>query len=99
MVNGKVVGLDIISLESAYADLLQKLIKSYAIGALFNRPHKNSGLSIDDARLFIAGAMQGKEKRHKSVGHGWDFRFSGDGVVGSSLIYRDSVIHLAFFTI
>jgi hypothetical protein len=99
MVNGMVMGFEIVSIAAAYETLHQKLIRSYAMSALFNRVPKYDGSSIEKAKSFIREAMLCSEKRYKSVGHGLDYRFSSDRMVGSSLVYRDAVIHLAFFKI
>jgi hypothetical protein len=97
MVNGKVAGFDVISLASAYEIVHPKLIKSYAMDPLLSRSNQNNTPSIDKAQSFIEEAAQCEEKRFKSVGHGWDHRFEGKGMVGSSLVYQEQVIHLAFF--
>jgi hypothetical protein len=65
--------------------------------ALLARSNRDDEPSIDKARSFIEEAALCEEKRFKSVGHGWDYRFEGNGVVGSSLVYQEKVIHLAFF--
>jgi hypothetical protein len=97
MVNGKVAGFDVISLESAYEIVHPKLVKSYAMDALLARSNRGDAPSIDHARSFIEEAAQCEEKKFKSVGHGWDHRFEGKGIVGSSLVHQEKVIHLAFF--
>lgn len=99
MVNGRVAGFDILSLESAYEIIHPKLVKSYAMDALLARSRGESQLSTDNARYFIEEAARCEEKRFKSVGHGWDHRFEGKGMVGSSLVYQEKVIHLAFFEV
>ena len=48
-------------------------------------------------RDFLARAKDCEDKRYRSVGLGWDYRFSGKQMVGSALLYRNNVIHLAFF--
>jgi hypothetical protein len=97
MVNGRVAGFDVLSLESAYEIVHPKLLKSYAMDALLARSNGDDEPSIDQARSFIEEAARCEEKRFKSVGHGWDYRFDGKGVVGSSLVHQEKVIHLAFF--
>ena len=56
-----------------------------------------SGIAMDQAEVFFGLARASREKKFKSVGHGWDFRFAGEGVIGSALLYRKKVIHVAFF--
>ena len=97
LINGKVVGLDCLSLESAYAVLHAKLIKSYAMEAILDAKKKPRPASLDTARLFLAQTTQCAEKKYKSVGLGWDHRFEAEKMVGSALEHDDHVIHAAFF--
>ena len=99
MVNGAVTGFDVISLESAYEGIHPKLVKSYAMDAVLSKSGKNDEPSVEKARSFIEQASRCGEKKFKSVGHGWDHRFEGNGLVGSSLVYQEKIIHLAFFKI
>ncbi len=97
MVNGKTVGFDILSLSSAYGIIHPKLVKSYAMDALLQEEKNGDGASVDKAKAFIGEATRCEEKRYESIGHGWDHRFEGKAIVGSSLVYQDKVIHMAFF--
>ena len=99
MINGQVAGFDILSLSSAYEIIHPKLVKSYAMDAVLQKKKKGDGPSIDKAKAFIEGATECEGKRYKSVGHGWDHRFEGKTIVGSSLVYQEKVIHMAFFKI
>jgi len=99
MVNGKVAGFDILSLSSAYEIIHPKLVKSYAMDALLQEKENGEGASIDKAKSFIKEATECEEKKYESVGHGRDHRFEGKRVVGSSLVYQEKVIHMAFFRI
>jgi len=97
LVNSEVAGMDIVSLETAYAGLHPKLVKSYAMEALMsNGKAKHSALG-GTAKAFIVQALACNGKRFKSVGHGWDLRFEGKTIVGSALVYNKKVIHAAFF--
>jgi hypothetical protein len=99
LINGKVVGLDCLSLESAYAVLHAKLIKSYAMEAVLDNKKKPRPVSADTARLFLEHVAQCAEKKYKSVGLGWDHRFEADKMVGSALEHEGHVIHAAFFPV
>jgi hypothetical protein len=96
-VNGKVAGFDILSLSPVYEMIHPKLVKSYALDALLQKEKNGNEPSVHKARSFIEEAAQCEEKRYKSVGHGWDHRFEGKTMVGSSLVYENKVIHTAFF--
>jgi len=97
MINGRAIGLDVLSLEAVYEALHPKLVKSYAVDALLQQSRKVDNGSVEKAKTFVEEARQCKEERFKSVGYGWDHRFEGPGVVGSSLVHQEKVIHIAFF--
>jgi hypothetical protein len=97
MINGRVMGLDILSLEPVYEVLHPKLVKSYAMDALLQQREEGGNGSVGNGKAFIEEAGQCKEEKFKSVGHGWDHRFEGNGMVGSALVHEENVIHMAFF--
>ena len=65
--------------------------------ALLQRKETTDKGSVEKAREFVEEAGQCKEEKFKSVGHGWDHRFEGKGMVGSALVHEENVIHMAFF--
>jgi len=99
LLHGRVIGLDVLSLEAVYEALHPKLAKSYAIDALLQQREKVGNGSVDNGRAFIEEARQCKEEKFKSIGHGWDHRFEGSTIVGSALVHQEKVIHMAFFGI
>jgi len=98
MINDAVAGLDLVSLDSAYRLLHPKLLKSYAMDAILEEK-KGGGGSAELAQAFLKGVLACEEKKYDSIGHGWDYRFEGKKFVGSALVYKEAVIHAAFFTI
>ncbi|MGZ7131182.1 MAG: ARPP-1 family domain-containing protein [Halobacteriota archaeon] len=97
-VNGKVVGFDVLSRAAAYEDLRPKLLKSYVMDALLQK--KKGGRregTLEDARAFLNETQSCSELRFKSTGLGWDYRFEGGSIIGSSLEHDRSVVHAAFF--
>jgi hypothetical protein len=96
-VNGKVVGFDLISRAAAYEVLHPKLVKSYVMDALLQKKSGRRTTTLDDARAFVKETQSCSEKRYKSTGLGWDYRFDGGTLVGSSLVHNDTAVHTAFF--
>jgi hypothetical protein len=96
-VNGKVVGFDLLSRAAAYEVLHDKLVKSYVMDALLQKTSANRNATLDDARAFVTETQSCSEKRYKSAGLGWDYRFDGTRIVGSALVHNASVVHAAFF--
>ncbi|MBC7076468.1 MAG: hypothetical protein H5T98_10505 [Syntrophomonadaceae bacterium] len=97
MVNGEAIGLDMLSLAPAYEVLHPKLLKSYAMEAILSRKPRAPKASLKNAEAFIATIPKCEERKYKSVGMGWDYRFEGENAVGSALVYRKKVVHMAFF--
>ena len=96
-IDGKEVGFDFISLEEAYEKLHLKLLKSYAMEAILEEKKKAGTPSLKNAKAFIKKIKSCKEEKYKSVGHGWDYRYISNTIVGSVLLYRKKAIHMSFF--
>ena len=96
-VNGKVMGFDLISRAAAYEVLHHKLVKSYVMDALLQKTNGRRKAKLDDARAFVKEAQSCSEKRYKSTGLGWDYRFEGGTLVGTSLVHDETAVHTAFF--
>ncbi|GAH38024.1 unnamed protein product [marine sediment metagenome] len=54
---------------------------------------------MEEAKRFLQEIKDCKEKKYPSTGQGWDYRFEGKDKVGSALVYRQGIIHMAFFKI
>ncbi len=93
---GHIVGMDYISSAAAYAKTHPKLVKSYAMDALLEtRPSRKA--SRRKAEEFLHRIPKSSEEKFRSVGYGWDYRYTSRDIVGSALVYNREVIHLAFF--
>ena len=75
----RVVGLDLVSRAPQYAELHDKLLRSYAFEALV-RDGEPGDRAVADAFLERIADLPGR--RYKSPGLGWDVRFEGGGVLG-----------------
>ncbi|MCC7550817.1 MAG: hypothetical protein KO316_04825 [Methanobacterium sp.] len=99
MVNGEVMGLDILSSSQAYFILHRKLLKSYALEAILREGEGEGNFNgRDKAKSFLDEVQLSMDEKHPSIGYGWDHRLEGPSVVGSSLTYNDQVIHTVFFS-
>ena len=97
IINGILMGFDILSSDAAYAKLHKKLLKSCAIEALAEG--KARECSPDLMEGFLKEITTCKETAHPSVGLGTDHRFEGKEKVGSALVHEEKVIHMAFFAV
>jgi hypothetical protein len=99
LVNGKVVGLDMVSRPAAFGMLHPKLIRSYVMDALTEKPVMAKETPRDMAAAFLKKIHQCKEQPFDSIGYGRDYRYEGKKIVGSALVHENTVIHMAFFQI
>ena len=99
LVNGQIAGLDIISRPEAFALLHPKLIRSYVMDALTEKPASGAHAYREKADAFLARIMECDEQKFTSVGYGHDYRYEGKNIVGSALVHESTVIHMAFFQV
>ena len=97
---GEIIGFDFISLASAYEKLHLKLLKSYAMDAILQKESdKKYEAEPTKAKDMLDVLKVSAEKIFDSVGYGRDHRLKGNGVIGSCLEYKDTVIHMACFKV
>jgi uncharacterized protein YacL (UPF0231 family) len=99
MINGEVVGFDILSRSAAFQKLYPKLIKSYAMDAMLQKSSENVSFSMAKVQAFINAVTDCSVQHYPSMGTGEDYRFEGKMMVGSALVAEEAVIHIAFFRI
>ncbi|NYB53061.1 MAG: hypothetical protein HVN35_10965 [Methanobacteriaceae archaeon] len=97
MFNGEVMGMDMVSSSKAFQILYPKLLKSYALEAILKGNGEEYYNGLDKSKSFLDEVRLCMDEKHKSVGYGCDHRLEGPSVVGSALIFRNQVIHTAFF--
>jgi len=91
--------MDVVSSGKAYKLYHEKMVRSYAMEATLSRRPSNKAINDIQVKDFIYKAKICHEEKHKSVGLGNDYRYEGSGMVGSALIYENTVIHTAFFSL
>ncbi|MCG2828507.1 ARPP-1 family domain-containing protein [Methanothermobacter sp. K4] len=95
-INGRIAGFELVSRSSAYRELHDKIIKSYAIEAML---HDAATYEPVDPEGFIERIMNADEHRYPSPGYGIDHRYTSEGLVGSALTHAGEVIHSVFFNL
>jgi len=99
LVNGKVIGLDVVSRALAFRTLHPKLIRSYVMDALTEKPATAKTPTREKADAFLKRIFRCQEHPFDSVGYGRDYRYEGKKIVGSALVHDSTMIHMAFFQI
>lgn len=92
----EIVGLDLFDQSASFASLLPKLITSYALDAMQERPTAvPPPPSVVSKWLNTVQSADGAASR--SVGLGEDVRLSASGISGAALIVEGTVVHLSAF--
>lgn len=96
-INGEVSGFEVISSKNVYRKVHPKIIKSYALEAILKKEKTDNEANLDEAENFLETVKKSQGKAYKSIGDGFDHRYKGEHISGSSLIDGQDVIHSAFF--
>lgn len=97
-VNGKTVGFDLVSRESAYRNYHRKLIKSYAMDAAVENICSTGIASLEKVKKFLQEAICSTHRKYRSRGLGWDYRFEGEMLAGSALVCEGNAVHMSFLS-
>jgi len=97
LVDGEVASLEVFSKVSALRALLPKLIKSYAMHVLVEEPVGVGTEAPEPVETFKSSLRSLSSQFYKSLGEGWDYRFTGDSITGSALVCEEEVIHAVFY--
>jgi hypothetical protein len=101
LINGQPVGFDLVSRPEVYARLHEKLLRSYVLDALLEKPGKRTagGVAQEAARAFVASAEGARDEVFPSVSYGRDHRYTAPAMVGNALVHDGKLIHAAFLRV
>lgn len=95
-IGGKFVCLDSFDNQKSLRQLFEKMIEIYALDAL-EQPGNKKEITAGAVESLLKKIASVETKTYPSAGLGEDLRLSGDGLVGSCLMFNGRVIHLAVF--
>lgn len=98
LVDRAVVGVELVSREEAYAQLHEKLVKSYVIDARPRHVAPNATPSSETVKQFVAQAAVCATASFPSVGLGTDIRLRERTLCGSALVVEDTCVHATLFS-
>jgi hypothetical protein len=93
----QVRGAEIFDWETTFAELLPKIIRSWAMDAMELNPQAHKVPAEEAAKAFVDEALAAKMKKHRAVGLGHDVRLEGRRLAGGALVHEDRVVHLCAF--
>ena len=93
----KIEGLELFDCEETLADMLPKLIRSYAIDAIETVEAHRRNPSAVSADAFISRLARAEVETYPAVGLGTEVRMAAPGVIAGGLVAEKRVVHLAAF--
>jgi len=98
-INEELVGVDVFHGPDTMDEHYAGLLRSYALDALESkRTHQEKGsVRAEDLTDALSNLASATPQEFKSPGLGQDIRFRDNGGIGSALVYKDTVLHFAFF--
>jgi hypothetical protein len=97
LVDGEVVGADIVSSARAYRALHFKFVRSYALDALLSMKGASAERPANQVNMFLEAAKATNETVHRVVGCGEDHRFEGQKLAGAGLVADGHMVHLNLY--
>lgn len=92
-IDERIAGVELFDSPDAYARVLPRLVRAYAIDALESERTAAPSASADDARRFLDRIKAAKVERFKAIGEGEDLRIGGGDLAGGALGCDERVIH------
>jgi hypothetical protein len=99
-VDSQVVGMELFDDPQTCGKLMPKLVRSYALGAIRERPGNEDEKSrIRDVTDLLNALGSLDPKRFPAVGLGEDWRMGSDHVDAAAIVHDGRAIHLCAFAI
>lgn len=93
---GELAGLEVFGSEGIVREIYPKLVRSYALDAIENRPASDRLLKRTDGTEFLEAVRKiAPVEEFEAIGLGHDLRFANDTLVGAALRRDDSLVHLS----
>jgi hypothetical protein len=94
----RIEGLEVFDNAETFAEMLPKLIRSYAIDAIDRVDVLKRKPALVAAQSFILSLERAEMEVYPAVGLGMDVRATAHGVVAAGLVESERVVHLVGFT-
>ena len=95
--NGSISGLEVFDHPEAFANMLPKLVRSWALDAIEDSPGDASTPPLEAAHAFLGVVAAAEMQSFAAAGQGIDVRLSGAQVSGGAVVDGGRVVHLCAF--
>lgn len=99
LINGEVAGLELFDSPLTLAQLMEKLVGSYAMDALDAPADQAKAPAPEGVRAFIERLKSAASSEHRAVDLGVDVRLSGERLAGGALVIDGRIVHLSAFNL
>jgi len=96
-IGDKIEGLELFDCAETLADMLPKLIRSYAIDAIETVETHRRNPSAVSADAFISRLARAEIETYPAIGLGTEVGMAAPGVIAGGLVAEERVVHLAAF--
>jgi hypothetical protein len=96
-IDGSIVGMDCFDSAETFAELLPKLVRSYALDALGVAWPSEQGISRERVQQFLTSLAAADSSQHAAVGLGEDIRLRSSEIAGAVLWFDGRPVHLCGF--
>ena len=96
---GQILGMDLFDSPGTFSALSRRLVDAYALDALRDRRQMRKAVEPEQARKFLDRIAVGARPRVPALGQGEELEIQAQGIVGSALLFKDWVCHLAAFCV
>ena len=95
IVNGEIVGFEILLNPQVYRDFHEKILKSYLIDTEVKTTEFT--INVDEARDIIQNALDSKFKPKETPTMEKSYEFENDDGLGTLYTYENEIVHLSYF--
>jgi hypothetical protein len=100
-VDGKVAGLELFDAQRTFAQMLEKIVSSYAmdvgVDPLPQREGEQGPLTYQVVQAFLQEMQAAASREHPAIAQGTDVRLTAPQLAGAALVDDGRVVHLAAF--
>lgn len=101
IIQSRIVGYDIIPHPATFAHYFEQIVRSYILDSLHLnvQPQESTEALLVMARKFLEQVKESRFIESPSIGVGTEARVSASSIVGTSLIFKDTLIHSTAFSL
>lgn len=96
-IDGRIEGIEMFDCPQTLAEMLPKLIRSYAIDAIESVKSQKRNSTAEDAGAFIHELARARLEKYPAIGKGTEVRIDSPDLIAAGLIAEGRVVHMAAF--